>query len=405
MLLLAPVLLAPATADGQAPLVRDSAGIAIIDNVPLERGREAPLRVTLRPALQLGVQDGDPNQQFSEIAAAVSLGNGSFAVADQGSGEIRIFDRAGRFVRKVGRKGRGPGEFQRLAYLIALPGDSLLAWDALGGRFTVFSPSGAVARTFAAQVPPGTSPATVVPVCGVPANSSLFGYHRLRAAPPASEAVVRDTLVVALYARDGAHLRTVDRFPALETLQHMSGTMPGLDGRPRQAFSIAGVPFARETVLCASPEWLYAGDGGTSYEIMAYDRLGKLRRIIRLRRPLERVTADVIARHRSTPRGRGTPSRPNPSPTVDAAFYPKTMPAYAAFRLDGAERLWVRDYPVPGETQSRWHIFDGAGRLVASVLAPSDIEVLAIGSKYLLAVWRDELDVEYLRVYEVSTSG
>ncbi len=50
-----------------------------------------------------------------------------------------LFDRAGRFVRSVGRKGQGPGEFQQVIEAIPLPGDSTLVLDAGAHRVTVLA--------------------------------------------------------------------------------------------------------------------------------------------------------------------------------------------------------------------------------------------------------------------------
>ena len=87
--------------------VRDSAGIQIVENSIARVGDRVPFRVSERPTLQIGVESGDPNHQFTEIAAATRLADGSLVIADRRSGEIRIFDASGAFLRKFGRKGQG----------------------------------------------------------------------------------------------------------------------------------------------------------------------------------------------------------------------------------------------------------------------------------------------------------
>lgn len=398
-LLLAPLLAGPANA--QAPVVRDSAGITIIESSPPPPGSRPPIRVADRPMLQIGAEDRGPNYQFNDIAAATRLRDGSIAVADRGSGEIRIFDGSGRFVRKVGRRGEGPGESRRLSHIRAMGDDSLLAWDALGGRFTIFTPAGRVARTFTARADPERVAAFGL-VRELLGDGSFFGYRLGRHPPPPVKAVVRDTLLVALYTGEGKYVSAVGRFLGLQTLQHTGGTMPGPTGVIVEAFSVAGVPFPRETLLRAGSDWLYAGDGETTYEILGYNRGGSLKRVIRVRQDPQRVTPEVIARHRAEPRGRDTPARPNPRPNIDVALYPKTMPAYAAFRVDAAQRLWVKDYPAPGEKEPRWNVFDPGGKLLGSVPTPPGVDVLEIGTTHLLGVWRDELDVEHVRLYALS---
>ena len=176
--------------------------------------------------------------------------------------------------------------------------------------------------------------------------------------------------------------------------------MPLPSGQMTPTYSVRGVPFARETVFRTSADGLYVGSGG-AYEILRYDAAGALSQIIRVRRDPVRVTRAMIAQHRKEPRR--TPTyfglRMDSDPKIDASWYPKTLPAHAAFRVDDAERLWVQDYPIPGELQRRWSVFDRDGALLGIVSTPSAIDVLEVGRTYLLGTWWDELEVEYLRMY------
>jgi len=63
--------------------------------------------------------------------------------------QILVFSQTGRFVQRLGRNGRGPGEFNRIALVIVGPGDSLYVFDPGNARLTVLSPTYAVARTAA----------------------------------------------------------------------------------------------------------------------------------------------------------------------------------------------------------------------------------------------------------------
>jgi hypothetical protein len=392
-------LVAVAGAAPAAAQTRDSAGIAIVESSLARVGTRAPFRVSDKPTLQIGVETGDRNLQFTQIVGATRLADGSIVVADRGSAEIRTFDASGRFIRKVGRKGQGPGEFSDLADVRALGRDSLVAWDAFG-RFTIIAPNGNVARTFTVHGGPASERAVGL-VRGALGDGSFFAYRVARVPAPQQEAAVRDTFQVALYTRDGAYVHAIGDFPGLERILHMGGSMPGPDGVMRAAWSVKGKPFASETYLRAGADGMYAGRGDR-YEILRFNRSGALERIIRVDQPPVPVTADMIARHRTEPRGRNSPSRPIVEPKIDAAWYPKVLPAYAALRIDGAQRLWVKDYPIPGEKQPRWKVFDRSGALLGSVLTPAGLEVLEIGTDYLLGVWLDQLDVEYLRVYALT---
>lgn len=58
----------------------------------------------------------------------------------------RVYSASGTYLRTIGRKGRGPGEYQAPADVLWLPGDSTLVIDGLSRRGTILAPDGRVAR-------------------------------------------------------------------------------------------------------------------------------------------------------------------------------------------------------------------------------------------------------------------
>lgn len=104
-------------------------------------------RIALRPVATL-----------SGVGDSIDLGIGMPALSASGliivpldyppSGAVGVFDSAGRFVRRIGRSGGGPGEFRAVRSVGLGPGDSLWVTDQLF-RGHVFGPptSGEFART------------------------------------------------------------------------------------------------------------------------------------------------------------------------------------------------------------------------------------------------------------------
>jgi hypothetical protein len=52
-----------------------------------------------------------------------------------------------------------------------------------------------------------------------------------------------------------------------------------------------------------------------------------------------------------------------------------------------------------------WDVFDPNGRWITTVTFPKDVQSHDIGEDYILGVWEDELDVEYVRMYALDRGG
>jgi len=63
-----------------------------------------------------------------------------FAVSEALLQQVLVFDSTGRFLRTIGRKGRGPGEYGKAAYVVVGPGDTLLVVDNFLQRITRLTP-------------------------------------------------------------------------------------------------------------------------------------------------------------------------------------------------------------------------------------------------------------------------
>jgi hypothetical protein len=75
-----------------------------------------------------------------------------------GDGVPKVYAADGQFIKELGRKGKGPGEFANAWAIAALPGDSVLVIDGSLSRGTVFGPDLKMARSI---LFPGWSPRRV----------------------------------------------------------------------------------------------------------------------------------------------------------------------------------------------------------------------------------------------------
>ncbi|HSG80741.1 MAG TPA: hypothetical protein VLC48_00715, partial [Gemmatimonadota bacterium] len=84
--------------------------------------------------------------------------------------------------------------------------------------------------------------------------------------------------------------------------------------------------------------------------------------------------------------------------------FPETLPAYGEYQVDAERNLWVKDFRRPGEEVTRWTVFDPEGAALGVVEMPARFEPYEIGSDFVLGRWRDELDIEHVRLYRLLKS-
>lgn len=98
------------------------------------------------PVLSIGEALGGPDAYaFTQVNGIVVVGD-SLLVLDGVANEVRVFDRHGTFLGRIGRKGEGPGEFLWATSLRRVP-EGLAVVDLRLRRQTLFSLSGDLLRT------------------------------------------------------------------------------------------------------------------------------------------------------------------------------------------------------------------------------------------------------------------
>ena len=131
--------------DGPPVTWDDSAGVRIAEaHVPLWDDTTG-WRLDPEPLLDLHGHSSLDAHAFSRVRGMRWLSDGSIAVANTGSGEIRLFSSAGDFLASAGGEGEEPGRFSGMRRM-ELVGDSIFVLDR-GGRVTVFGPGAAFVRT------------------------------------------------------------------------------------------------------------------------------------------------------------------------------------------------------------------------------------------------------------------
>jgi hypothetical protein len=388
------LLLAACAGEGERAThtVRDSAGVVIVDNSGPQWPEGGGWRVADEPRLDIGVLEGDPHYQFDRVAGALRLSDGRIVVANAGTGELRFYDAAGRFLSASGRKGGGPGEFEGMAWLRATAGDSLLTYDYQQRRMSLFDPQGHFIRSFVPQPLAGTA---AFPRYAAPfADGSLLLVAARFAGPDGGlrSGVSRDTVLYLRCDGEGATLDTMGSFVGDERYMKVD----------EQSVVIGIRAFGHSGQTAVQGDGFYYGSSDR-FEIGYYAADGALRQVIRLAQVNLSVTAQDIERFKQEQLAdaRDDLDRQLWERMLEDMTYPETMPAYGEFQTDAEGNLWVGVYRRPGDEQPRWLVFDPQGALLGTLPTPPRFSVYQIGFDFLLGRWRDELDVEHVRLYEL----
>ncbi len=386
---------------GRAPSTRDSTGVRIVSN-PAWPGADNPVvQLSDEPTLVIGGNTGGrAEEQFSYISGLFRLSDGSIAVANAGSFEVRLFDSSGKFIRSMGRAGSGPGEFQSLYGIYRLPRDSIAAFDTQLQSMTVFAPDGRVGRTFSVTGSPAGSRVTPAGVLGTGRDANwlmLFAPN----SGMLERGQARMQLFLARYDQKGALRDTIARLPGFEVFVHDAGK-----GRvvPTVLYGW-GV-----AVATADDGFLVAASN--LFEINRYTPDGRIESITRHAVKPRTVSAQDIADARAaqlllfrSPEQKALLREAHIHMPV-----PLNMPAIGSTLAGRAPWIvvnesggfWVLNFQAPSDKRAVWSIFDRGGRMHGNISLPESFALYEVGKDYILGVRKDSLEVEQVLIYGLS---
>jgi hypothetical protein len=382
--------------------IRDSAGVRIVESAAPAWSGERAWRVTPEPLLQIGAVDGDEPYVLTRVSHGALHPDGSFALLDGTTMEIRLFDPAGRHRTTFGGVGAGPGEFlqdEALPYVSILAfshPDTLVAWDAAQYRLTWFTLDGTVRRTLSLDPNlPGLahrrSPLDLWQV--------LPGGDLLRLRYPL------DPPTVSVGQRAVQLVRTEQ--PAIVPVAELAGE-PSVTVRYTSSrgtpvnMTMANRLFGGEQLAVAggSPLRVFVPDA-ERWELRVYGAQGRLEEV--LRPALSRIAVQRDWIEQAVVMGSSSPEVQDARRRLPVS---DSLPAINGFDMhwDEAGYLWVGHYArsnVAGGTDRRYEVFAADGRWMGGVAFPPVYRVLDVSRGRALTVHRDDLGVEYVRVYRV----
>jgi hypothetical protein len=383
----------------------DSAGVRVIHNArPLWKEGEA-WTVSQEAFLSIGTFSGREEYQFVEVSSGTRTVGGEVVVADRGARTVRVYDRSGVFVRTLGGPGAGPGEFQDPAQVVVSQGDSVLVWDDQALRVTRFDSSGQLAGVETLDLA-GLSKAATPPL--YPGRIELLetGDYLIRLVekavkknPPGLSEPYRD--------RSGALWVSMD-YSVVDTLAFFMGVEQVAVEAPFGRYPVP-LPLGRDTWIASGshPPRVCIGEqvgeqGGEG--IKCFSREG-IRTEIRWVSSLPPVSEEEMEEWREENIRFFGPKLSDREilAMLDQVPSPQARPPHSQLLLDVGGNLWARLGPTEGGGGASidYLVFDPEGKLLGAVALPP-IEVLEIGEGYVLGVYRDELEVEFVQLYDLT---
>jgi len=398
-------------------IVRDSAGITLVES-PAGSEAAAPVWVIdPTPIVRIGVITGDPVYQFGRIDGVTQLSDGRIVALDGQARELRYFTPEGEYLFKVGRSGDGPGEIfpTGTVRIFPLPDDTLAVLNQQ--RITLFDKNGQFIETV-------TSRHTAA--LGLLDHRAIIVFQSIGSI---ADPGYPDGLTVQKnhYVRIGlGDPETSDSLTLKNSRQSWSsgGSTTVTEFSPDgQSFTfISGGPTAY--VPFTHPPISYVRVGGFAItdwqrrEIEVFDGSGKLTRILRVAGGLEPLTPERFRAMIDRTLAEMEPeARTAVEPRYAAMPVPATIPAYAPAMVSGMNRMlmsedgevWVGRFdPVmgfgtsPGATPAVWTAFDTQGRVAGTIHMPERFTPFELTPEGIIGVYRDEYDVEYIQHVRVT---
>jgi hypothetical protein len=355
----------------------------------------------------------DSTITFGRVDAFAVNNDNTVAVFDGTAPTLRLFDVSGRYVRTLGRKGAGPGEYVHANGLAFLQDGRLAIWDAPTSRITLFTQTGEVDRAWQPPMNGWQLRDALLPVKGHAwmVRAAIMDTARAdNAGPPAMRGAY------FMYDTAGRIVDTV-----LVPIPKVEPAMLILQNETR--ISRRGVPFASGPSFALLADGRRAMSEGDGYRIDLTAGATTLR--------IERDAAAVPVNDGERDEQRALAEREmtseDPTWRWNGPPIPSVKPQINRMQSGADARLWVR-VSAPGERipeaerdepraaqpdqppqivrtwrEPVWYdVFETDGRFLGRVVMPARSTWLGARGDLVWGVTRDENDVPFLTQWRIS---
>jgi hypothetical protein len=385
-----------------AGTVTDSAGIEIVHNTATGMWPDGGGWTTAQ-LMQIGEAAGDADYQFGQIAAVGALSDGRIAVLDQQAQRIQVYGPDGTYQESIGGPGNGPGEFsQAVTSMFVGRGDTLVVPDMGNQRIMLIPPTGDPS-SFPMRIEQG------IPIrFDMTADGLLVSQRRaMNFGGDATETSPTDLILEQRY--DGSVVDTLLTPKRGETFEITRG------GPPKMTL------FAPEPAWTMLSEDRLAFAVSDAYRISVFGADGDLQRVIEFpheARPVSESDKETVKKLiRRLGEQQGAPPQALDQ-YINSIGFAEYWPAFTQMRSGPQGTLWVQRTrtldnmtdeqvenwnPQLDQGTPRWDVFETDGRYGGVIELPTRFTPLTIAEDRIYGVYRDDFDVQYVRVYRLDT--
>ena len=368
--------------------VTDSAGVRIVESTAPAWPAGGGWSVGTEPLVTIGEVSGDPDYLLERVSHALRLQDGTIVIADRGPTELRLFDAAGVFIRSLGGRGEGPGEFAMLSEVWAR-GDTVLASDGFQSRISVFGRGGNVLETIRVEVAQGRGYRT-------PHTQFGDGAILVLNAPSGGVGIGGGDVIPGAVWRLDRYSRAGRFMNEISSVQESPRWEHGIYELPPGLY----LPFSLGLPLyAASGDHVYTA-GVTEAGIQRWKSDGELSHVVRWPIRERRVSSQDRRRWREA----NSTAPEGYSPAAWARYvreipFPERMPLFERLLVDEQGNVWAKRFSPSWEGDSSWYVFDGQGAWLGEVSTPPGLQIFEIGADYVLGLRRDELGVPFVVLF------
>ncbi len=377
--------------------VRDSAGVQVIT---ASINSSAPQCVVSEDRARIGSSDEAAASQLFRVRGATWLSEGRLAVLNAGTSQVKVFSEDGELLHQFGRAGQGPGELQNPWMIASLGEDTVVVGQLRPLKFSFFTERGDFLRSVVRTPRTPQRPDVVIPL----PDGQGFWIGMACCIPDwGSEEFVDQSIDILHHTPSGVVADTIETF--------WFGQVGWLDERLRL---LDGPLFAAQADFArlSADQFVYAPGRYSQVEI--WNASGELERIIRWGGPSRKVDPEEVSEWRHERRERFTPGNERDRQFIEAIAgesrpVADSFPSRAKWNgLEAADGryVWVQEFRRPSHVgQNRWLVLDSESGRHCVARIPEGLTVLDIEDGRVIALERDEFDVEHIVVREVFPPG